>query len=236
MEYRPRLSLDEYNVVLEYRKRKSCVLIIGDLHSPFIKTGYLEFCIKMNKKYNCTEVLFIGDILDNHASSYHESNPDGHSSGKELTLAEKEVRLWEVAFPKAKVCIGNHDEIPARKTLSSGVSNRWLKSPNEVLGVNWEFGEEFEIDGVLYLHGTAKKARTRAKDELISIVQGHYHSESYVEYFVGLERKIFAMQVGCGIDRRVYAMAYGKHFKKPHLNIGIVIDGKLAFLEYMELT
>ena len=72
-EYRPRLTQDEYNVICEYRRRKSCVLVIGDLHLPFVKDGYLEFCIWVYKKYNCTEVVFIGDILDNHASSYHET-------------------------------------------------------------------------------------------------------------------------------------------------------------------
>ena len=39
----------------------------------------------MQTKYNPTEILFIGDILDNHASSYHELDPDGYSAGDDLT-------------------------------------------------------------------------------------------------------------------------------------------------------
>lgn len=233
-EFRPRLTRDEYEVVQNYRNKKS-ILIIGDLHLPFVKDGYLEFCIDMYHKYNCNQVIFIGDILDNHASSYHESNPDGYSAGDELTIAEEKIHPWKCAFPVAKVCIGNHDEIPGRKALTSGVSKRWLKPIGDVLNVGWEFDEEFIIDDIKYTHGLGKKARHRAKEEMFSVVQGHYHSESYLEYYVGPDRKIFAMQIGCGIDRRSYAMAYGRNFKKPHINVGIIQDG-LPILEYMNLS
>ncbi|MFA9409269.1 MAG: metallophosphoesterase [Candidatus Dadabacteria bacterium] len=233
-EIRPRLTPDEYNVIENYRRIKSSILVIGDLHLPFIKDGYLEFCRDIRDKYRCDQIMFIGDIVDNHASSFHDTDPDGQSAGDELTTAQEQVHKWARTFPVAKVCVGNHDAIPNRKIFVAGVSNRWLKSPNEVLGVNWEFGEEFIIDDIQYTHGLGKKARMRAKEEMFSVVQGHYHSESYIEYFVGPDRKIFAMQIGCGIDRRSYAMAYGRNFKKPHLNVGVVIDG-LPILEYMKL-
>ena len=84
---RPRLSKDEYDVIKRYRKRKSVVLVIPDLHAPFIKTGFLEFCKDINDKYGCNKVVFIGDLLDNHYTSYHESDPDGKSAGDELDIA-----------------------------------------------------------------------------------------------------------------------------------------------------
>jgi len=236
MEYRPRLTQDEYKVISDYRNRKSCVLIIGDLHLPFIKQGYLEFCVDIQTKYNPTEILFLGDILDNHASSFHESDPDGYSAGAELSIAEKQVKLWAATFPVAKVCVGNHDEIPGRKVMTGGVSKKWLKTPAEVLKVNWDFNEEFIIDNVTYSHGTGQKARMRARNEMHSVVQGHFHSESYIEWYCGPDRLIFAMQLGCGIDRRTYAMSYGRNFKKPMINCGIVIDGILPILEFMPLT
>ena len=40
-----------------------------------------------------------------------------------------------------------------------------------------------------------------------------------------LTNLMFAMQVGCGVDRKAYAMAYGKNFKKPQLNCGVVLEG-----------
>jgi metallophosphoesterase superfamily enzyme len=216
---------------------ESNVLIIGDLHAPFIKDGYLEFCKEIYKKYNCNEVVFIGDIVDSHFSSFHDADPDGHSAGEELKKAIVDIQDWYSAFPVAKVCLGNHDLIPNRKAFNAGLSKRWIKTMDEVLKTpNWTYDEEFIINKVLYTHGTGRKAAPRMKADLISIVQGHYHSESYVQYSVGKFSKLFAMQVGCGVDDKSYAMAYGKHFNKSHINCGVVLeDGKLPILEYMNL-
>jgi predicted phosphodiesterase len=54
------------------KKQESRVLVIGDLHCPFEKEGYLEFCKEQYKKWKCNQVVFIGDIIDNHYSSYHD--------------------------------------------------------------------------------------------------------------------------------------------------------------------
>lgn len=237
--YRPRLSKEEQELVANFRSNKEVrnVLIIGDLHAPFILDGYLEFCKSIHDKYQCTDIVFIGDILDAHFSSYHEIDPDGHSAGEELRLAKNQIANWYKEFPKAKVCLGNHDIIPNRKAMTSGVSKTWIKPISEVLETpNWEYAEDFIINDVLYTHGTGRKARQRAKNDLISVCQGHYHSESYIEHFVGMNYKIFALQIGCGIDKNSYAMAYGKHFNKPHINCAVVLDnGKLPILEYMDL-
>ena len=213
------------------------VLIIGDLHAPFIRYGYLEFCQSTYKKYGCNEIVFIGDLIDNHFSSYHETDPDGHAAGDELEKAKLQVKDWYEVYPIAKVCIGNHDAIPARKAMTAGLSSQWIKPISEVVDTpNWEYAEEFFVDGNKYCHGTGRKARNRAKDDLISVIQGHYHSESYVGYFVGQHYKIFAMQVGCGVWQKAYAMAYGRNFKRMHINCGVILeDGKLPILEFMDL-
>lgn len=254
-EFRPRLDRCENNLISQYRELKlqgknprlsssndvgdgsRKVLVIGDLHSPFIKYGYLEFCQKIASKYNINQVVFIGDIIDNHYSSYHETDADGDSAGLELLKAKKEISYWYKAFPEAHVCIGNHDLIPNRKAMTAGLSASWIKTIDEILETpRWTFVEDIIIDGVMYTHGTGRKANRRAQKDLISIVQGHYHSESYIVNFVGEHFKIFAMQLGCGIDRRSYGMAYGKHFDKPHLNCGVVLeDGRLPIIEMMDI-
>lgn len=55
-----------------------------------------------------------------------------------------------------------------------------------------------------------------------SQVQGHLHAQFYIEYNVSPTARMFAMQVGCGVDRKAYAMAYGKKFKKPIIGCGTV--------------
>jgi len=228
-----------YNEIsLDVKKGKygKNVLVIGDLHLPFSLNGYLEHCKKTYIKYNCNEVVFIGDIIDNHASSYHETDPDGYNAGEELKIAIQQVKEWYDAFPKATVIIGNHDRIIMRKAYSSGLSKMWIKDYAEVLGTpGWNFTESVEIDNVLYIHGEGGTARSRARRDLQSIVQGHLHSQAYIEWIVGARFKIFGMQVGCGINHKSYAMAYGKEGPKPAIACGVIIEGEVPINIMMNL-
>lgn len=241
MQFRPRLTKQEYDFILKYRESVNQIttntLVIGDLHEPFTRDGYMEFCIGIYNKYNCNNTVFIGDIIDNHFSSFHDTDADGHSAAEELRLAKNNIKKWHDAFPYAKVLLGNHDLIPERKAFSSGVSKTWVRSVGDVLDTpTWEYGDEFIIDDVLYVHGIGRKANKRMTQDLISVVQGHYHSESYITYAVGRTDVLFAMQMGCGVDDKSYAAAYAKHFNKMHINCGVVLNnGRLPILEYMEL-
>lgn len=205
------------------------VMVIGDLHEPFCLESYLAFAKETYKKYDITHVIFIGDIIDNHFASYHETDPDGFSARDELEMAVKQIAKWVEAFPVADVVIGNHDRLIARKALSGGISGLWLREYNDVLGApNWDFQEEFVYDNVQYLHGEGGTARTRSKNDKFSTVQGHLHTQAYLEYSVGRDFRVFGMQVGCGINWKTFAMTYGKNFKKPAIGMGLVLEhGKL---------
>jgi hypothetical protein len=123
-----------------------------------------------------------------------------------------------------------------RKAYSAGVSKLWIKDYSEVLGVpGWNFTESIEIDDVLYIHGEGGTARNRVKSDLQSIVQGHLHTQCYVEWYVGAKFKLFGMQVGCGINHKSYAMAYAKENKKPAIACGVVLKGKTPINCLMEL-
>jgi metallophosphoesterase superfamily enzyme len=213
-----------------YRKSQSAInedniLIIGDLHCPFDLDGYLDFCKEQQIKYNCGRIVFIGDVIDNHFSSYHESDPDGMGAGQELDKAIERLQKYYKAFPKADVIIGNHDRLVYRKAFSNGISKRWIRDYNDVLNVpNWNFVESIELFGININHGEGGTARTRIKKELQSQIQGHLHSDFYVEYLVGSKFIIFGMQVGCGIDKDSYAMAYGRNYKKPAIGCGVLLN------------
>ena len=224
--------------IIKSNKSKSGknVLVIGDLHEPFCLDNYLEHCVETYNKYKCNEVVFIGDIIDNHASSYHETDPDGHSAGQELKMAIQRIKQWYQAFPKATVIIGNHDRLIMRKAYSSGLSKMWIKDYAEVLGTpGWNFTESIEIDDVLYIHGEGGTARARVRRDLQSIVQGHLHSQAYIDWCVGAKFKLFGMQVGCGIDHKSYAMAYGKEGPKPAIACGVVLQGEVPINIMMNL-
>lgn len=237
-EFRPRLSEEEYQVILNLRKSEERnVLVVGDLHTPFDLDTYFDFCVEQYRKYNCNQVIFIGDIIDSHYSSYHETDPDGMSAGQELDHSIKRLKRWYEAFPEATVIIGNHDRMASRKSVTAGISSRWIRDYNEVLEVpNWKFVEEFEQDGVMYVHGEGGTARTRIKQEMQSIVQGHLHSQAYIEWNVGKNYKVFGVQVGCGVDNKSYAMAYAKAGKKPVISCAVILDnGNTPHLITMDL-
>ena len=227
-DFRPRLKGNKLKAFINITKKENRILVIGDLHAPFTLDGYLEHCIDTYEKYNCNKVIFIGDIIDNHYSSYHETDPNGLSGGDELYRAIKEIQKWYQAFPVADVTVGNHDRMIMRKAFSGSIPKEWIKSYNEVLGVSWNWVEEVEYDDVQYTHGEGGTARTKAKNDMMSTVQGHIHTQMYVEWMVGKNYRVFGMQVGCGIDRDAYAAAYARAYKKQAVGCAVVIGGHTA--------
>jgi predicted phosphodiesterase len=210
------------------------VLVIGDTHLPFEVPGYLEFCREQQEKYNCGSVVHIGDLVDNHAVSYHEHDVEGKSAGDEYKLALAKCHDWYKVFPEVKICIGNHDALPFRKVFTAGLPSAWLKSYQQILespdAWNWDFTHH--INGVIYQHGTGLSgelaAINAARENRQSTVIGHLHTVCNTRYLASYKDLIFGMSVGCGIDFEAYAFAYGKQqTRKPVISCGVVLDGAL---------
>lgn len=215
----------------------SNVLVIGDLHEPFCLDTYLTFCIDMYYEHKCNEVVFIGDVIDNHYSSYHETSADGMGGADELEIAINRISRWYKAFPKATVIIGNHDRLIMRKAQTSAIPSKWIKSYKEVLEVpKWNFVERYELNGVQYIHGEGGTASTKCRADMMNTVQGHLHTQCFTQHYVGKKFRIFGTQVGCGIDHESYAMAYAKYGKKPAIGCAVVLNnGKLPINLLMPL-
>ena len=227
-DIRPRINAQQMRALDYLRNKERRILVIGDLHCPFEMEGYFEYCLETYDRHACNQVIFIGDLIDSHATSRHETDPDGLSAKTELNMAIEDLQKWRDAFPVADVIIGNHDRVVMRRAFSSSIPSIWIKSFNEVLGTSWNWTERIEYDGVQYVHGEGGTARTKAKNDLQSTVQGHIHTQAYVEWMVGNKAKLFGMQVGCGLDRETYAAAYAKHYKKQAIGCGVVIGGHTA--------
>ena len=214
----------------------SRVLAIGDIHAPFDLDTYFDFVCSIYDQYDCDKVVFMGDVVDNHYSSYHEADPDGMVAGRELDLAISRLKRWHDRFPNATVLTGNHDRIVARKAQTAGIANRWIRGYADALETpSWNFTERIVIDGVQYIHGEGGTARTKSRKDLMSTVQGHLHTQAYTEWTVGAGYKIFGCQVGCGIDHESYAMAYARNFGKPAIGCAVILGGKTCINELMEL-
>ena len=86
-DFRPRLKGNKLAAFNNITQKERRILIVGDIHAPFSLNGYLDFCKETYAIYNCNQVIFIGDIIDNHYSSFHTTDPDGMGGGDELDLA-----------------------------------------------------------------------------------------------------------------------------------------------------
>ena len=235
---RYRLKPHEIKLIKRVRKQEARnVLVIGDLHEPFCLESYRGWCLEQYHKHSCNQVIFIGDLIDNHYSSYHETNPDGMSGGTELDLAIEKISYWYKDFPEATIIIGNHDRMVMRKGQTANIPKKWIMSYKEVLEVpDWEFVERYVQDGVQYIHGEGGTARTKSRSDMMNTVQGHLHTQCYTEHYVGQNYRIYGTQTGCGIDHESYAMAYAKYGKKPAIGCVVVKEnGTLPINLLMEL-
>ena len=212
-------------------------IVIGDTHEPFTHQNYRAFCVEIANYFRCDRVFHIGDEVDNHAISYHESNPDGMSAGHEFEQAYDAMQLWFRDFPVVDICIGNHSALNFRKAHTAGLPKKFLKTYNQVWDApdTWNWAWEHRFGDVLLEHGINSSGQNgainRAKDNRMSTVIGHIHSFGGVLYSASDRDIIFGLNVGCGIDVRRYAFEYGKQFKKrPTLGCGVLLDGGRAAL------
>ena len=135
-DFRPRLKGNKKKAFLNLTKKENRILIVGDPHEPFCLDGYLKFCKETYKNYNCNKIIIIGDIIDNHYSSFHEVS-DGAKGGKfELEDAIDKIAKWYKAFPDADVTLGNHDRIIVRKAQTSNIPSKWIKEFKDVRVIN----------------------------------------------------------------------------------------------------
>ena len=237
-EYRLRLTKTEHDLIKANRSKDNRnVLVVGDLHCPFDLDKYKDWCEEQYHNFNCNQVIFIGDVIDNHYSSYHETSADGMGGADELEYAIKRLSRWYKAFPVAKIIIGNHDRMIMRKAQTSAIPSKWIKSYKEVLQVpKWEFVERYVQDKVQYIHGEGGTARTKCRADMMNTVQGHLHTQAYTEHYVGQKFRVYGTQVGCGINWETYAMAYAKYGKKPAIGCAVVLNnGKLPVNLLMSL-
>ena len=211
------------------------VLIVPDLHAPFNHVNSLKFIKSVAEEVKPDEIVFIGDLVDNHALSRYPTDPDGLSAKEEWKAALTELKRFYRAFPKAKWVLGNHDRRYYSKAYEAGIPKGMLKDFREVYQIpdGWEFGSEFIIDNVKYIHGEAAGGARGWQNACValgqSVVFGHYHTIGGVAYRRGVNQQLFSLAVGCLIDEESYAFAYGKmNFTRPVLGCGLVDEGKTA--------
>jgi len=220
----------------------SRILLISDMHIPYHHPDTLEFLQHLKDKYQPTRIICLGDELDKHALSFHDSDPDLPSAGDELRMALPVIAKLKEMFPVMDILESNHGSLVYRKAHAHGIPRHYLKSYNDVLGVddNWKWHYEMTIElpngNRCYLHH-GKTANVTKTSQTMSMcaVQGHYHETFKTEYWGNPNGLFWAMQAGCLINDKCYAFNYNNvNLKRPIIGTGLIIDS-MPVLEAMVL-
>lgn len=227
------------NATRDRRKAQETAQTIGvfsDTHIPFHHPNYLQFCKDTFQRFKVNRVVCCGDLVDFHAISRFQSETCAKSACDELDLAIAGVKEYTKSFPRVDFVIGNHDAIFIRQAATVNLDQRFLKTFAEIVELpkTWVMHEdELLLDNVLYKHGINCNGKNGALNtaitERMSLVIGHSHAFGGCQYSANPRSLIFGMNVGCGIDIKAYAFAYGKHVKyRPTLGCGIVFNESSA--------
>lgn len=216
------------------QKDNSCILLISDLHIPYHHKDALAFLQHLKDKYNPTRIICLGDELDKHALSYHDSDPDLPSAGDELQEALPTVDKLFQMFPEMDVIESNHGSLVWRKTKTHGIPRHYIKSYNDVLGVDegwkWHFDLTIQLPNGQYCyfhHGKTTDVTKLSQQMGMNAVQGHYHEKFKAEYWGNPTGLYWGLQVGCLIDDDSYAFAYNNvNIKRPVMGTALIIDSK----------
>ena len=112
------------------------VLIISDTHIPYSVKELLPFLKELKKKYkNFDKVIHIGDEVDKHAMSFHDSDPDLPSAGDELKISLPMIKELEKLFPQMDLMDSNHGSLVYRRALKHGIPKAYIRKYNEFLKV-----------------------------------------------------------------------------------------------------
>lgn len=220
----------------------SIVGVIGDTHEPYTAKGYLEFCQRTFDHYGVDLVIHIGDLVDNHSLGFHDSEPLLHSITGEWINACEKLQGWYQAFPDLVLIQGNHDRIPARQLRKLGMEPSIFMKPLEdifEMPRGWKIMDSIMVDDVLYHHGETATGvngfRLDAERRMCCTVTGHNHSNAGISATATPQELVWGMAVGCGVDAKHMAFAYGKNFqRKPVISCGVVHEGE-PVVEFMDL-
>ncbi len=129
------------------------------MHIPYEHPDMLDFLKAVKKKYKPTDVVCIGDEVDFHAMSFHDSDPNLLSAGDELELAIEKLKPIYKLFPEVTVVDSNHGSMAMRKALACGIPKGLIKSNNDALDApdSWEWVNDVTIKtplgDVYFCHG-----------------------------------------------------------------------------------
>lgn len=211
------------------------ILVIPDQHAPYQHPDSLAFLREVAKQFRPSLVVNLGDELDYHAMSFHDSDPNLESAGTELERAKLFTRELLSEFPHMLVCHSNHGSMVYRRAKAHGIPVQMLRKYRDVVlpdlkneGWSWAFSWRVQtpLGPVMFKHQSNNILADAAHNNC-NLVVGHNHGNFSVEYSASSAHLYYGAYAGCLIDKDAMAFAYGKHsLRKPVVGCLVILNGR----------
>jgi len=202
------------------------------MHHPYSHPDTVPFLKAVKAKYKPDTIVCIGDEVDYHDASFHDSDPDLDSANTELNKAIEGLKPIYKLFPKVTVIESNHGSMLMRKAKVAKIPSRAIRTYREILksprGWNWVFDIIIKtaLGPVYFCHGKAAAPGKLASQYGMSSVQGHYHEKAQISYISTPEKLMFDAHTGCLADDNSLALGYNKvNPKRPIVSIIVIVNG-----------
>jgi len=213
-------------------------LIISDLHLPYQHRDALDFIEQAAYVYGFDNIKYAGDIVDNHAGSFHDVEYGVLSSKEEYEQSYEHIQHLYTLFPDMTIVKGNHDIIPERQAKKAGIAQDVIKTFTDLYDVpKWNFVEKelFKITKdkqCLLVHTMGANTLSNARSHSHCSIQGHHHSKFGIEYYTDTNMIRWSMTVGCLVDLHHPAFNYASSAttSRPILGMGCIIDDEPRLL------
>jgi predicted phosphodiesterase len=214
----------------------STILIISDTQAPFHHPDTIKFLSEIKKQFKPTFILHIGDLGDFHSLNFHGVNPNLPSAHDELLLLRAFVKDLAKLFSCMTIVDSNHDALPKRKAHSVGIPDGMLKDERAILQApeTWTFLQELVLklpNGIRckFKHNYSSNLLLDSIRQGMSLVCGHLHSKSSIQWWQNDNGMNFAVQTGCLINDPHPAFNYNKTQAIRPVITTTIIKGGIPF-------
>ena len=208
------------------------ILVISDMHLPYQHKDSIKFLKEIKKEFKPDTTISIGDLLDQHALSFHDSSPELYSAGMELDKAKEYVKELESIFPKLIEVDSNHSSMIYRRALKHGLPRAYLKEYGDFLETKkWKWVDDLTLtmsngQRCFFTHGRSADVLKVSQTMGMSAVQGHYHTKFVISWWANPDNLFFGMNVGCLIDQKSMAFNYAKNFRTRFIiGCAVILNG-----------
>ena len=215
----------------------SRILTFGCHHIPYHHIDSISFLKEVKKAVQPTLYIHMGDEIDAHGMSYHESDPDLDAPGPEYRKALNYIsEVYDITDGvKTFVMESNHGSMVYRRAKTAGIPKEMLKPYKEIWKApsSWTWRPDLTLelpDGQQchFAHQLGMNSLLSSQSKGMNVVQAHNHHKFDIQFWSASDHVLnFGAHCGSLVDQDSLAMAYGKVYRyKCALGCMAIVDSK----------